>query len=74
MMARNHGHIVGIASQLGFIGAAGLVDYCCSKFAAVALIDSLRDELWISKHNGIYCTCVCPFLIDTGLFRGVTIR
>ncbi|RDD40510.1 Epidermal retinol dehydrogenase 2 [Trichoplax sp. H2] len=74
MMAKNHGHIVGIASQLGFIGAAGLVDYCCSKFAVLALVDSLRDELWISKFDGVHCTCVCPFLMDTGLFHGITIR
>ena len=41
MVERNYGHIVNIASAAGLVGAAGLVDYCSSKFAAVGLHEAL---------------------------------
>jgi all-trans-retinol dehydrogenase (NAD+) len=41
MLDANHGHIVTIASGAGLTGAAGLVDYCASKFAAVGLHEAL---------------------------------
>ena len=41
MIEKNSGHIVNIASAAGLVGAAGLVDYCSSKFAAVGLHESL---------------------------------
>jgi all-trans-retinol dehydrogenase (NAD+) len=41
MLENNYGHIVTIASGAGLTGAAGLVDYCSSKFAAVGLHEAL---------------------------------
>lgn len=42
MREKNCGHIVTIASMAGLTGAARLVDYCASKFAAVGFMESLR--------------------------------
>jgi len=78
MIACRQGHIVNIASIMGMMGSAGLTDYCGSKFAAVGLTHSLRMEL--IKHNranpgtDLGCTLICPFMINTGMFDGTTVR
>jgi len=74
MLARNHGHIVTIASAAGLFGVNGLVDYCASKYAAVGFDESLRAELWVQQKSGVHTTVVCPFYINTGMFDGVTTR
>ena len=73
MIAQKKGHIVSIASVAGLAGGSGLVDYCTSKFGAVGLVESLRHELDYLGHNYIKTTCVCPYLINTGMFKGVTL-
>lgn len=60
-----------VASIAGLIGANQLTDYCSSKFAAVGLDDSLRLELTCDGYDGIHCTVVCPYYINTGMFAGV---
>ncbi|GMR37374.1 hypothetical protein PMAYCL1PPCAC_07569, partial [Pristionchus mayeri] len=70
MIARNHGHVVTIASIAGKVGGAGLVDYCASKFAAVGFHESLVAELRHLKADGINTTLVMPYLIQTGMFDG----
>jgi all-trans-retinol dehydrogenase (NAD+) len=35
MLRKEKGHIVTIASMASFVAAPGLVDYCCSKVAAL---------------------------------------
>jgi len=74
MLARNHGHIVTIASAAGLFGTNGLVDYCASKFAAVGFDETLRAELWVQKKTGVHTTVVCPFYISTGMFEGAKTR
>ncbi|KAL9970364.1 hypothetical protein ACROYT_G022723 [Oculina patagonica] len=74
MMQHNHGHIVSIDSICGYVGVAGLVDYCSSKFAAAGLMASLRQELASQGKTGIQLTTVCPSLITTGMFDGVKLR
>lgn len=74
MMKNNHGHIITIASVAGLFGAAGLVDYCVSKFGAVGIHESLTSEVSIMGLDGIHTTLVCPFLIDTGMFDGAKTR
>jgi all-trans-retinol dehydrogenase (NAD+) len=73
MLERNTGHIVTIASAAGLIGVRGLGDYCASKFAVFGFDESLRMELRRLK-SGVKTTVVCPFFIDTGMFRGVKTR
>jgi all-trans-retinol dehydrogenase (NAD+) len=73
MIARGRGHVVTIASAAGLAGTSRLTDYCASKFAAVGFDESLRLEL---KRLGlpIRTTVVCPYYVDTGMFRGVRTR
>lgn len=54
---------------------AGLVDYTASKYGQYGLDEALRIEL---KHMnsskfyiGVKTTCVCPYFINTGMFKGV---
>lgn len=73
MLARNHGHVVTMASAAGIVGTARLVDYSASKAAAVGFDDSLRLELR-HRRSAIRTTVVCPYFVDTGMFAGVRTR
>jgi all-trans-retinol dehydrogenase (NAD+) len=73
MIERGRGHVVTIASASGLIGVAKLTDYASSKWAAVGFDESLRAELRKSAR-GVKTTVVCPYYIDTGMFRGVKSR
>lgn len=43
MLKAKKGHIVTIASMASFLAAPGLVDYCCTKVAALYLNDGTLD-------------------------------
>jgi all-trans-retinol dehydrogenase (NAD+) len=73
MLERNQGHLVTIASAAGLIGVKGLADDSASKFAAFGLHEALRMEL-ARRKSRIKTTVVCPFFIDTGMFRGAKTR
>ena len=73
MVRRNQGHVVTIASASGLIGVAKLSDYAASKWAAIGFDESLRAELH-TLAPAVRTTVVCPFYIDTGMFRGVKSR
>jgi all-trans-retinol dehydrogenase (NAD+) len=73
MIARNRGHVVTMGSASGYIGVARLSDYAASKWAAVGFDESLRIELKRTAP-GIVTTIVCPYYINTGMFRGVKTR
>ena len=73
MIERNRGHIVTIASASGLIGVARLVDYAASKWAA----DRLRRvaaRRAAQGRAGRLTTVICPYYINTGMFRGVQSR
>ncbi len=74
MMTRNAGHIVTIASAGGLIGVPKMTDYSGSKSAAIGFDDALRVELKRLGYRGIRTTIVCPFYINTGMFKGVKTR
>jgi all-trans-retinol dehydrogenase (NAD+) len=74
MIKSGTGHIVTMASAAGQIGVAGLLDYCAAKFAVVGFDESLRVDLKKRGLNGIKTTCVCPYYINTGMFKGVKTR
>jgi len=71
MISNKRGHIDTIASMAGLAGVPGLSDYCASKYGAVAIDESVRLEL---QQKGldkfIKTTCICPYLISTGMFEG----
>jgi len=70
MIQRNTGHVVAISSAAGLFGAAGMVDYCTSKFAVVGLMEALRNELFHMSKWGVDTTLVCPAHVRTELFKG----
>ena len=58
----------------GLFGNAGLCDYCASKFAAFGFDESLRNELLRLGKDGVNTTVVCPYYINTGMFKGIIIQ
>ena len=73
MIERRRGHVVTIASASALVGVAKLADYAASKWAAMGFDESLRAELR-QIAPAIQTTVVCPYYIDTGMFRGVKSR
>jgi all-trans-retinol dehydrogenase (NAD+) len=73
MLAQGSGHLVTIASAGGILGAPKLTDYSASKFAAVGFDEVLRMEFSQNGDN-IRTTIICPYYIDTGMFKGVRSR
>ena len=73
MLARDSGHIVTMASAAGIVGTSKLTDYCASKHAAVGFDESLRLELR-RLGSRFMTTVVCPFYVNTGMFKGVRTR
>eukprot|EP01104_Vermistella_antarctica_P017209 TRINITY_DN6067_c0_g1_i1.p2 TRINITY_DN6067_c0_g1~~TRINITY_DN6067_c0_g1_i1.p2 ORF type:complete len:158 (-),score=21.93 TRINITY_DN6067_c0_g1_i1:20-493(-) len=71
MMKRGSGRIVNVGSVAGMIGTAGIVDYCSSKAAVNNFSEGLRAELALTCP-GISVSVVCPFLINTAMFSGVS--
>ncbi|XP_064641015.1 protein dhs-3-like [Lineus longissimus] len=74
MVERNRGHIVTISSATAFVASSHLVDYCTSKSAAFGFNNALKEELRILGKDGVHTTCVCPSVINTGMFDGFKIR
>jgi short-subunit dehydrogenase len=70
MVAANRGHIVNIASAAGMLAVPRLADYCATKFAVIGFSDALRMEMKKYGHTGIKVSCICPSVIDTGMFAG----
>jgi all-trans-retinol dehydrogenase (NAD+) len=73
MIERGIGHVVTIASASALIGVAKLSDYAASKWAAMGFDESLRAELR-KTAPALRTTVVCPYYVDTGMFRGVRSR
>ena len=74
MIKNNHGHIVTIASIAGYFGAPSMADYCMSKFAAVGLHESVEREALVAGAEKVNFTLVNPYLINTGMFKGVKVK
>lgn len=70
MVERDRGSVVTIASAAGLTGVARQTDYSASKWAAVGFTESLRGELR-ADGSRVNTLAVCPFYINTGMFRGV---
>ena len=73
MVERDRGLIVTIASAAGLVGVARQTDYSGSKFAAVGFTESLGAELR-AEGSAVRTLTVCPYYVNTGMFRGVTTR
>jgi NAD(P)-dependent dehydrogenase (short-subunit alcohol dehydrogenase family) len=62
MLKQGSGAIVNVAAKAAFDHGAGAAAYAASKAAAVAMIDSLAEDL---KGTGIRVNSVLPSIIDT---------
>jgi NAD(P)-dependent dehydrogenase (short-subunit alcohol dehydrogenase family) len=72
MLRRNDGLVVTMSSMMGMMGGANLSDYCGSKWALLGLDESLRMELRRRDRDacGVRTLAVCPYMVNTGMFRG----
>ena len=66
MRAAGRGTLAGIASVAGFRGIPGAGAYSASKAAAIAWLESLRNEL---AGSGLAVVTVCPGYVDTPMTR-----
>ena len=71
MLENDYGYIVNIVSILSQLPLAGATSYCASKSSAWMLCETLNYELRAMGKNGISVSCVCPYLIHTGMFDGL---
>jgi NAD(P)-dependent dehydrogenase (short-subunit alcohol dehydrogenase family) len=62
MLKQKSGAIVNVASKSAIEHAAGLAAYAASKAAALALMDSLAEEL---RGTGVRANSILPSIIDT---------
>ncbi|KAI9150873.1 Dehydrogenase RED2 [Paramyrothecium foliicola] len=72
LVAKNHGHLLIVASQTAYATTAGITDYSASKAAAVSIYEGIHTEL---KHvhgaNAVRVSCVSPSHVQTGMFTGI---
>ncbi|CAJ1393623.1 unnamed protein product [Effrenium voratum] len=69
-MEQEGGQLIFISSLMGMLGSARLADYCASKWALLGFAESLRLELRARGSSEVGVMSVCPYVIDTGMFRG----
>ena len=68
MLEQDYGKIINTASQLAYLGAAGLSHYCAAKAAIVAFTRSLSREIGARNINA---NCVAPGATRTPILDGV---
>jgi len=64
------GTLVNISSVFGFIGYAGQIHYCASKFAVRGFTETLAQEL---KGTGVGVCCVHPGGVATNVARNAEV-
>ncbi|KAH9977708.1 retinal short-chain dehydrogenase/reductase [Lactifluus volemus] len=72
MIKQKSGHVVTVASVMGFVGVAQMTDYNASKAAAISLQESLRYELDHRYHAPkIRTSLIVPGHVLTPLFSTI---
>ncbi len=64
------GRIINIASTAGKSPVPFNTAYSASKHGVLGLTKSLASEVAVSGHPGITVNAICPFFVDTEMFRG----
>jgi short-subunit dehydrogenase len=66
VLAGKPGHVVNIASMLGYTGMRGVSAYCATKFGVMGFSESLRAEM---REHAIGVSAVCPGIIRTNIIN-----
>lgn len=69
-LEKNNGHLVNISSAAGLVGVSRLSDYCAAKFGLFGFDEAMRIE-WKKLEKNISTTVICPFYLQTDMFKGV---
>ncbi len=69
LAASGDGRVITVVSMSGKRVRGNLAAYSASKFALLALCQTMRNEGW---HQGIRVTAVCPSWVNTGMAAAVT--
>jgi NAD(P)-dependent dehydrogenase (short-subunit alcohol dehydrogenase family) len=64
--SKRPGHVVNIASMLGYTGMKGVSAYCATKFGVTGFSECLRAEL---HEHAIGVSTVCPGMIRTDIIN-----
>ena len=70
MQNDGQGRIINIASAAGKVGVPFNSAYSASKHGVLGLTKSLASELALSGHREITVNAICPYFVDTNMFRG----
>lgn len=70
MLARDHGHIVNVASMAAKVTTPGMSVYCATKYAVAALSRAVRGEI---ADTNVSITTLLPTAVHTELTAGVTL-
>ncbi len=68
-LEKNNGHVVTISSAAGIVGVSRLSDYCAAKFGLFGFDEAMRVE-WKKLGKKISTTVICPFYLQTDMFKG----
>jgi 3-oxoacyl-[acyl-carrier protein] reductase len=66
MVRQGDGHIINIASLAGIAITPGIAFYGASKHAVRGFSLTMASEL---RSKGIYVTCICPGVVETGMLE-----
>ncbi|MCX5043140.1 SDR family NAD(P)-dependent oxidoreductase [Aldersonia sp. NBC_00410] len=70
MLARDHGHIVNVASMAAKVTTPGMSVYCATKYAVAALSRAVRAEI---ADTEVSITTIMPTAVHTELTAGVAL-
>ena len=75
MVEKDKGSLVSMCSIAGHAGCPYMVPYSASKFAVKGMMEALHQELRAqSPENKIHLMTVSPFIVETGMIKGASIR
>ena len=72
MVRRGHGHVVTVASMSSFITAGKMVDYACTKAAALAFHEGLTQELKHWTTSNVRTSIIHPTWVRTPMIDVLT--
>ena len=70
MQTKGEGRIINMASTAGKSPVPFNTAYSASKHGVLGFTKSLASEVAVSGYPGITVNAVCPFFVDTDMFRG----